>query len=37
MKEVYGKNYRDNHCVYQNKRVLNNRYENYDYKNHTFV
>ena len=37
MKEVYGKNYRDNHCVYENKRVLNNRYENYDYQNHTFV
>lgn len=36
LKEVYGKNYQDNHCVYKSKRVLNNRYKNYDFEKHAF-
>jgi hypothetical protein len=29
--------YKDHHCVYNNRRILNNRYKHYDDENHTFT
>lgn len=37
LKEKEGTDYHDHHCLYNEKRVLNNRYKNYDSVHHKFI